>query len=251
MKGDIMEFVLAASTITTYLSKQWDTFISNLGLFAAIAILLYFVLKKTIEHGFQRQLTRLKGDVDHEVQSKIENLRIDHQKVLLNFETFNSNKNERYPQLYYLTEHALGLITYLRSIESFPTFLDETEEDVKTYCEVQEMNTGDINRILALWGQDKVKAISEISRLKKRIDYKRAEVKWHEANNYLLYNELYFSEEVTDQTRKLLDLMHQYWFFSDPIFGDMPIRKKPSGIQMELDEQRKAWKAIMKKEVSG
>ncbi|MDF9761084.1 hypothetical protein OKW24_002857 [Peribacillus simplex] len=306
-----MEFVLAASAVATYLLKQWDTFISNFGLFAALGILLYFVIQKTIEYRFQRRLVTLKGEVDqevqgklitmkgevdqevqgklitmkgdvdkevqgklitikgevdHEVQSKIENLKndqqnkleslkLDHQKVLFNFETFNSQKNERYPQLYYLAEHALGHITSLQGHRRFPNLENKAKEDVKTYCEVLEMNTGDINRILALWENDESEAISEISRLRTIIDYNRAEVKWFDANDYLIYNELYFSEEVSSQSRRFLDLMYKYWINLDPIFhnsiiiGD--ISNDNSVLKPQIDEQRKVWKAIMKKEVSG
>ncbi|WHY87569.1 hypothetical protein QNH39_06995 [Neobacillus novalis] len=281
-----MPFLLGEipAVVTTYISKQWDTFISNFALFAALGVVLYFIFQKAVEHRFQSQLTKLKGtvdeevqgklislkgDVDHDVQSKIENLRstqqnkleslkLEHQKMLLNFETFNSKQNERYPQLYFLTEQALGYITYLRGIQSFPTFENAAIEDVKTYCEVIEMNTGDCNRILALWEQDKDKAISEIHKLKKIIDYNRAENKWYEANDYLIYNELYFSDEVTDHSRKLLDLMYKYWLNLNPVYHNpifsadlREMRKDNSVIKQEIDEQRKIWKAIMKKEVSG
>lgn len=53
--------------ITIFLNRQWETFISNFGLLATLGAVLYFVLQKTIEHGFQKQLTRLKGEIDHEV----------------------------------------------------------------------------------------------------------------------------------------------------------------------------------------
>ncbi|MCU1805161.1 hypothetical protein NVV31_07045 [Cytobacillus firmus] len=281
-----MSFLLGAipSAVTTYISKQWDTFISNFALFAALGVVLYFIFQKAVEHRFQSRLTKLKGkideevqrklislkgDVDHDVQSKIENLRstqqnkleslkLEHQKMLLNFETFNSKQNERYPQLYFLIEQALGYITYLRGIQSFPTFQNAAIEDVKFYCEEIEMNSGDKNRILSLWEQDKEKAAEEIRRLKKIIDYNKAENKWHEANDYLIYNELYFSDDVTDHSRKFLDLMYSYWLNLDPVYH-MPIfmadlkemRKDNSVIKQEIDEQRKIWKAIMKKEVSG
>lgn len=234
---------LILGDITTYLSEQWDKFALNFGFFTALGVVLYFILKKSIEHGFQH---------------KLESLKLDHQKVLFNFETFNSKQNERYPQLYYLTEHALGHITSLRSIRSYPTFENGAEEDVKTYCEAIEMNAGDQNRILSLWQQDKDKAVLEIHRLKKIIDYNMAEVKWYDANDYLIYNELYFSDEVTSQTRKLLDLMHQYLLNLDPVYYNpiymddlKEMRKENSVIKPQIEEQRKIWKAIMKKEVSG
>ncbi|AMQ05915.1 hypothetical protein [Sporosarcina psychrophila] len=275
-----MSFLLGTipTAVTTYLSNQWDTFISNFALFAALGVAFYFIFQKAVEHRFQSRLTKLKGevdedlislkgDVDHDVQSKIEDLRstqqnkleslkLEHQKMLLNFETFNSKQNERYPQLYFLTEQALGYITYLRGFQSFPTFENAAIEDVKTYCEVMEMNTGDKNRIVSLWEQEKDKAISEIHRLKKVIDYNRAEVKWYDASDYLIYNELYFSDEVTDHSRKLLDLMYEYWLNLNPVYHmpifatDREIRNDNSDTKQQINEQRKVWKAIMKKEVS-
>lgn len=234
--------VFFLGSITSYLTKQWDTFISNFGLFAAFGIFLYFVLQKTIEHGFQQ---------------KLESLKLDNQKVLKNFETLSSKQNERYPQLYFLAEQALGYISSLRGITSFPSFENAIEEEVVSYCEAIEMNSGDKNRILSLWERDKQKAVLEIQRIKRILDYNKAESKWIEANNYLIFNELYFSEDVTKNTRQLLDLMRKYWLnlnpdYNTPIFKEdlIEMRKENSGIKVEIEKQREIWKTTMKKAVS-
>lgn len=239
-----MVFVLGETS--TYLTTQWDTFISNFGLFTTLVtglgILLYFLLQKSIEHRFQ---------------SKLESLKVDQQMIMLKFESFKNNQNERYPQLYFLTEQALGYITYLKSLQKFPSFDYASEEDVQAYCDAIEMNFGDKKRVLSLWDKDKGNAVSEIRRIKRHIDYNIAEVKYCDANDYLIYNELYFSDAVIDETRKLLDLMHAYWLNLDPTYTNpifqvdlIELRKSNSEIRTKIDEQRKIWKAVMKKEVS-
>jgi hypothetical protein len=89
------------------------------------------------------------------------------------------------------------------------------------------------------------------------MDFNAAEVKYYEANDYLIYNELYFSDKVTNETRKLLDLMHRYLInidltYTNQIFhGDLILlRKENSELKPQIEGQRKAWKAVMKKEVS-
>jgi hypothetical protein len=69
---------------------------------------------------------------------------------------------------------------------------------------------------------------------------------------------LYLSEEVASQTRKLLDLMYEYWLNLDPVYRTpifmedlKEIRKDIPVIKRQIDEQRKVWKAIMKDAVSG
>ncbi|MEH7454189.1 hypothetical protein [Gottfriedia acidiceleris] len=251
-----MPFIVGSATtaVTSYLLKQVDSFIENFGLITALGVVLYFVLQKWIEHGFQKK----SADYQAEIQTKLESLKLDHQKVLFNFESFNSKQNERFPELYTLIETALGHIRGLRGYKRLPTFENVAEEDVKTYCEAIEMNSGDVNRILSIWESQKDFAITEIRRLKKTIDYNRAEIKWFDANDYLIYNELYFSDQVAEETRKLLDLMYRYWLNLDPIY-QMPIyapdlidfNKENEELKIQIDEQRATWKTIIKKEVSG
>ncbi|MCK2018856.1 hypothetical protein [Peribacillus frigoritolerans] len=84
------------------------------------------------------------------------------------------------------------------------------KDDVQKHCEIKEMTQTDTKIILGLWEQNQQKAISLISEIEIRQDYNKAESKWHEANEYFIVNELYLSEEVAAETRKMLDLMIKY-----------------------------------------
>ena len=247
-------FLVLGNVVSTYLAEQWQSFKDNFGLFAVLFGGLSFVLMKTVENRFNNKLEAYKT----EQQTKLESLKLDHQKVMFNFETFSNQQNERYPQMYYLVEHALGHIFSLTGLRRYPDFKNMPKEDVKTYCEKIEMNAGDVNRILSIWENDKDRAQSEIQKLKAIIDYNIAEVKWYDSSDYLIYNELYFSDEVTIQTRLLLTMMNKYRLNLDPQYRDpiyfedlVQMNKENKVLRTQIEEQRAIWSKVMKKEVSG
>lgn len=109
-----------------------------------------------------------------------------------------------------------------------------------------------------MFNTDKEKAELEIKRLYKVFNYNRVDDKWNEANNHLIYNEVYFSDGVTDHTRKLLKLMNSYLstfdpVFYQPIFEEDLIEMKKEGrvTKSQIIEQRNEWKTIMKEAISG
>ena len=229
------------------LATDWKDFVANLSIFGGLLAVAYVVLRLAIQHGFNAKLANLKGELDR----KLEILKIDHQKLMFDFEAYNSRKHERYPELYKLVEVALGYLMNLRGRRRGINLKNSPKDDIEKHCETLELTQGDIKRILAVWEKNQQKAISAIQEIELRNDYNKAELKWHEANEYFIVNELYFSEEVAAETRKMLDLMMNYWIGLDPIYmGNPEIREENDNSKQQVLEQRTEWKNTMKKEVS-
>ncbi len=102
-----------------------------------------------------------------------------------------------------------------------------------------------------MWEQNKDSAIEEIRKVDLRIDYNTADVKWHDANDYFIYNELYFSEEAALKTRDLLDTMKKYLINLDPFYmRNIEIAKQNRALKEKIEQIRKEWEEVIKKEIS-
>ncbi|MCK2018857.1 hypothetical protein [Peribacillus frigoritolerans] len=78
------------------LSANWHEFIKNLPMFGSLLAGAYFVLRLAIKHGFNAKLENHKNDLN----TKLEIMKNEHQKLMFDFEAYNSRKHERYPELY-------------------------------------------------------------------------------------------------------------------------------------------------------
>ncbi|RRN71568.1 hypothetical protein EI200_10430 [Peribacillus simplex] len=92
-----------------------------------------------------------------------------------------------------LLEIAYGEIFDLQGIREVLTFGNTDEEDLALYFDELRMTNFDRERIIKLWraDPDKQSAIEEIRKIERNINYRRAEEKWREANNYYYFNLLY------------------------------------------------------------
>lgn len=90
------------------------------------------------------------------------------------------------------------------------TFENVNEEDLKKYFTELNFTSYDTTRILELWCNDKDSAKKEIATLEEKIHYELASEKWNIANNYYIYNQLYFSKDVSDKCDDLLKDMQKY-----------------------------------------
>ncbi len=51
-----------------FILNDWKNFVRGLSFFGGILIVLYLVLRLAIQHGFNRKLEKLKGDINGELE---------------------------------------------------------------------------------------------------------------------------------------------------------------------------------------
>lgn len=140
----------------------------------------------------------------------------------------------------------------LRGNHRFLTFENMNAEDLRIYFEEMLMSNFDQERIIQLWDTNQERAIEEIRRLEPQLKYAIARQKWLEANNYYLYNILYFSDTVTDAAKTLLDKLFEYMNTLEPGYVSTPevTRENTRLRKTILPAKRDALRNIMKIEIS-
>ncbi|HDR4482967.1 hypothetical protein [Bacillus thuringiensis] len=233
--------------IFNYLSNDFFDFFGKISFTAAVFTVLYFLVKIAAQHIFNRNIAKYTGEINQE----LEKLKLQHQKTLKDFELYNSEKHKKYPEMYMHLETAYGHIYSLTGITKRFTFENVDEEDLKCYFKELNFTSFDTTRILQLWSDDKDSAKTEIATLEEKIRYGLASEKLNIANNYYIYNQLYFSKDVSDKCDDLLKDMQDYLTTLAPKYPlTSEIIKKQTEYKKEiLPEKRLLVRSFMKKEL--
>lgn len=228
--------------LLTLLGFLFRTTVTNL-------IATYF--NKSIQK-YRSELTRTNDEYRNELNIHLESFKQRQQRAFKEFESYSSKKNDKYPELFRLVETALGGIMRLQGDGRYLTFENVDEEDVEQFMDSKGMTHKDKNEVLGLWSQNKDEAINKLNKMIERIDYNGAYEKWHEANDYLIFNILFLTEDVTNQCRSLLDDIFEYLGWFEPLF---PLsRENISRINSLRDDiipsKRDSLRIAMKKELT-
>ncbi|MFJ7680431.1 hypothetical protein ACIQXQ_20670 [Peribacillus sp. NPDC097198] len=158
------------------------------------------------------------ADYQGEITKELEKLKLQQQKNFKDFELFTSKKHEKYPEMYFHLETAYGHISSLEGNVEALTFENFDEEDLNLHFDELKMTSFDRARIIKLWRnyEGKQSAIREIQKIGRVINYRRADEKWREANNYYYFNLLYFSDVVSKSCKDLIDHQREYLNFLNP-----------------------------------
>lgn len=90
------------------------------------------------------------------------------------------------------------------------------KQDIQHFMEERLFTIKDREEILGLWDTDKPEGIRKLKERLERIKYNEAEEQFINANNYFILNQFYFSEDLAEITRELLEKVHELWLNYDP-----------------------------------
>ncbi|RFB42528.1 hypothetical protein [Bacillus sp. dmp10] len=233
--------------IFNYLSNDFFNFFGKISFTAGAFAVLYFLLKIAVQHFFNRNIAKYTGEINQE----LEKLKLQNQKTLKDFELYNSEKHKKYPEMYMHLEAAYGHIYSLTGITKRFTFENVNEEDLNSYFTELNFTSYDTTRILELWSSDKESAKKEISSLEEKIHYGLASEKYNIANNYYIYNQLYFSKDVSDKCDDLLKDMQKYLNTLEPkyLLTSETIKKQTEYKTEILPRKRLLVRSAMKNEL--
>ncbi|KGE17552.1 hypothetical protein [Paenibacillus wynnii] len=177
-----------------------------------------------------------------------ENLKFDLQKKIHDYSLYSVKRHEIYPQLFKLLLIAEGNIRSLFGFRRVLTFEEFNKADIKIFMEGREVVEGKQELILSLWDNQKNNAIEELKAYLKVLDIQDARKSLVEAKNYLLFSELFLSENValkSDEVFQSLAMILAYSEFPTP--GDYRERDQlNSGLNEVIAELNKQ----MKKDLS-
>lgn len=171
-----------------------------------VKLLIEAKVKAGVNTEFQKQL----ADHKHELDVVAERIRFEHQRLLHEFNLFAVKKHDTHAKLFELLRLAHGHCVGLFGLATSRTFEDYNEADIKRYLESLKLTEATSSSILAQWKNNRESAIREIRDLERRSQIQSAQSAMTAASNHLLSNEIYFSKEAIENTRKLLDLLHDF-----------------------------------------
>ncbi|WP_336474082.1 hypothetical protein [Bacillus sp. FJAT-51639] len=211
------------------------------------------LMKVNDEH--RSDLMKLNDVYRKELNSEIEQLKHEQQRVFKDFELYTTKKHERYPELFKYLETAYGAIFTLRGVVRELTFENTNKADIEWFLTEEVQATGkDKQEILNLWDQEGQRnlAIQKLNIVKRRVRYHDANQKWVEANDFFIFNQLFLSDEVAQQCREFLNDLWEYLEGLDPSFAYDP---DIASMNQELREiilpaEREAIKTLMKSELT-
>jgi hypothetical protein len=157
--------------------------------------LLYFVIKKYIDHIFQTEFEKYK---------------FNYQRKIHDFGLYSNKRHEIYPELYKQIRRCAS--EYLQTDKTLkryniPDFSDYSVEDVEISIR-DRVNEEKVNELLVLFAENKQDGIKEIERQIKYsqlLKQKRLNLDTHD---YFLINELYLTKEVGELWEKIFNRIH-------------------------------------------
>lgn len=231
-----------------YIRNDFLNFFGALSLTAVLVGGILFLIKKWINQLFSKNAAKYNAQLN----SEIESLRHEYQKNYKDFDLYTSKKHEKYPELFKNIETAIGGIMGLRGMVHSMNFQNADDSDIELYMTKHEFTNSDKREILALWSTNKDVAIRKIEERKKYKDYYGAEQKWVDANNFFVFNQLFFSEKASIETRETLNVLFTYWNYLNPSFG-IPDRTERAEMEelrnVLIPAQRDKLKLILKTEL--
>lgn len=192
-------------------------------------------------------LMKLNDKYRQELNSEIEKLKYQQQRNYKDFELYTSKKHERYPELFKSIEIAYGSVFALHGIYRDFSFENANKEDLEEYLNALGVTRRESQEVLDLWNEEgeSSDALSKFKAVRNRIKINTAHEKWSVANDTLIFNELYLSEDVSAQARVLLNLVFEYLenIYYGYLYQDQTKRD-------EMKREKVKLKEIMKLELS-
>jgi len=185
-------------------------------IFTTLLIFLFqHLTKRSISHYFDK---KIKG-YEHDLNLKSEQAKFDYQRKIQDFNLYTTNKHKSYIELYDQLLKAYGAVTTLTGLIYIPTFEEYNNNDLLKYLQERKIPEGKIDDILNLWDRDKEKAKKEIFKYDHLRNVMLAKNNLQEAQNIYWRAQLYFSEDVINKTKIVIDKLWKIQIYEQNILN--------------------------------
>lgn len=175
--------------------------------------IVIFTSKAVIDHIFKKKL----ASYTNELNLVTEAAKLTHQKELLDFTHFTSKRHELIPELFRMFQltdaHISDIVGPIIKVIPFSNFNDEA---VLEFYKDKNVPLSIINEKLKIRKVNKEKGDNDLNELYKAYQFSEAKKMYGQLNNFYYINSLYFSDETSEISEKLLKcfrtLMHEYYF---------------------------------------
>lgn len=205
-------------------------------------------IHRRIEAGVDHRFAERLASHKHELSMIEEAARFDYQRRLHDFELFVSKKHEVYARLWELVRRAEGAVLGLFGFRREAKFEEMNAADVKEYLKLADFPVGKQKEILAGWESNRSEAAKALREVKRLLEVEKSRLARQEVVNYLLANELYFSDSVAALTEEYVDQLHDKISRAD--YPEIARSQPEKYSNDDVRETIKNLKRVMRREVS-
>lgn len=180
-----------------------------------IIFLFQHLTKNSINHYFDKKIKQY----EHNLNLKSEQAKFDYQRKIQDFNIYTTNKHKSYIELYEQLLKAYTSVTTLTGLIYTPTFEEYNNNDLLKYLQERKIPEGKINEILNLWDKDNDRAKEEILKYNHLRDVSLARNNLLEAQNIYWRAQLYFSEDVINKTKIVIDKLWKIQIYEQNILN--------------------------------
>jgi len=232
-----------------FLLNGWNDFKVNFSFITIILAGLGLAIRSGIKSGVKFVYDSKLEGVKNEFTRQIEGLKHEQQKLMFNFESYNSKRREMYPEFYNLIQEAIGQVFSLTGLIEIPDTTTYTEEELENYLASLNATTTEKQHILSLHSRNKQEAFSKVGQIKRRHNYYQAKDKWVDVNNYHISKELFLSEKVAEKAGELIEVLNKYRLNLNPEYqGDREVTKKNDELVKQIQTKTNELKQMMREE---
>ncbi|PBB04976.1 hypothetical protein [Salimicrobium humidisoli] len=167
-----------------------------------VAFLLRTYFKNLITHFFKREL----ADYQHNLSLITEEQKFDYQRKLQDFNLYRTQRHESYRVLY---KNAVTAVKNVKKMgnHQFPNFESMTDDEIFLYLKKEMVDEIDINEALRKYGESEDTSFlkTSLAKAKATVIIKKVE----EFENHYRENELYYSKEIIETAKPMIDIFEQ------------------------------------------
>lgn len=167
------------------------------GLWTLLTLYIAERVKQAARGAVDESVGRALNEQRHDFERRLEELRLERDRLAQDFGLFASKRNEVYVEVY---SHFTKTVDLYHSVVGFSegyAFDSFEREQVESYLLIEvDLPADRQTRLLDLWDRDRGEAVRALNQLQHETRRRKAESTFREAKNVAVLNELYFSVDV-------------------------------------------------------
>ena len=177
-------------------------------LVAAAPVLLKIVAERAVGHAFDRRLESHKA----QLTALNDTVRFDLQRQMTDVGHFAAKRHQVCAEIYHALRAAHGEVSAIDGLRREFTYEEFDEVDIERVLTERKVAHGKRDEILALFGSDRERGVRQMKDYFRVLDINAARRSHQNANNLVLLNEIYLSDELVDACQRVTRLVHGVLF---------------------------------------
>ncbi len=181
------------------------------GLLYVAKLLVDNRIRKGVDHHFDARLE----DHKHRLGLIADRAKLDFQRELADFTLYTTKRHQAAEAVYSALRIAHGHVSGLFGISLGLSFEEFNTEDIKSYMSQRRVPAGKQEEVLMNWAGDHNASLAILKPYLRMLEVQEAGMKFTEAKNAALLNELYFPDPVIEAISALLEMLGEWMSYAE------------------------------------